>query len=110
MEKTLEKTITKEKLFNNPQTFNIRILNNQFSTFEFVILVLTKVYKMSTQDAFSLALKVHEKGSAICLENKPKSLCELVLDKTLKFITHSATNENDKLLYSCFKIEPAEEQ
>ena len=68
MSKTLT-TIRKRKLSTKttkPPYYNVILLNDDFTTMEFVIQVLIIFFKMTNNKAKNVMLKIHEEGSAIC--------------------------------------------
>jgi ATP-dependent Clp protease adaptor protein ClpS len=58
----LEKDEVKTK---RPRMWNIVFYNDDYTSMEFVIFVLTKVFHRSTEDALALTLVVHTKGKGI---------------------------------------------
>ena len=51
---------------NEPKKFKVIMLNDNYTTMEFVIEVLVNIFKKNQKEATDLTLKIHEKGSAIC--------------------------------------------
>ena len=49
-----------------PPYYNVILLNDDFTTMEFVIQVLIIFFKMTNNKAKNVMLKIHEDGSAIC--------------------------------------------
>jgi len=58
-------TIRKEKL-QSPRMYKVLMHNDDYTTMEFVILVLQKFFNKSTSEAESIMLAVHTKGFGIC--------------------------------------------
>ena len=48
-----------------PQRYKVIIYNDDFTTMEFVVLVLTQVFFKSEEDANALMLKVHHSDKAV---------------------------------------------
>ena len=48
-----------------PPYYNVILLNDDFTTMEFVIQVLIIFFKMTNNKAKNVMLKIHEEGSAI---------------------------------------------
>ncbi len=48
-----------------PSMWNVILLNDDYSTFDFVIFVLEKIFHKSHQDAVALMLDVHLSGKGI---------------------------------------------
>ena len=49
-----------------PPQFKVILLNDDYSTMDFVIEILQDIFKKSMKDATTLMLEVHNKGKAIC--------------------------------------------
>ncbi|QCD52282.1 ATP-dependent Clp protease adaptor ClpS [Campylobacter sp. RM16192] len=64
-ERTLENTSLKEKI-KFPKKFKVILLNDDVTSMDFVVDVLTQIFHHSAQSAITLMLKVHNEGSAVC--------------------------------------------
>lgn len=65
---TKEKSAIKERSrtgFDEPKHYNVIIFNDDFTTMDFVIEVLTKIFGKSFEDAKALMLAVHTEGKAV---------------------------------------------
>lgn len=65
---TKEKSAIKERSrtgFDEPKHYNVIIFNDEFTTMDFVIEVLTKIFGKSFEDAKALMLAVHNEGKAV---------------------------------------------
>ena len=49
-----------------PQKFKVILLNDDYSTMDFVIDVLTKVFRKSVDEASAIMLNIHNNGREIC--------------------------------------------
>ena len=49
-----------------PPYYNVILLNDDFTTMEFVVKVLIIFFKMTNHKAKNVMLKIHQNGSAIC--------------------------------------------
>ncbi len=49
-----------------PKKYKVLLLNDDFSTMEFVIEVLTKVFRKTLSEAEAIMLSVHNNGKAVC--------------------------------------------
>jgi ATP-dependent Clp protease adaptor protein ClpS len=58
-------TIRKEKL-QAPRMYKVIMHNDDYSTMEFVILVLQKFFQKNFDEAHSVMLEVHTKGFGVC--------------------------------------------
>jgi ATP-dependent Clp protease adaptor protein ClpS len=57
----LERSKTKR-----PRLYKVLLLNDDFTTMEFVIEVLNKFFSMNLEQATQIMLKIHNEGSAVC--------------------------------------------
>lgn len=65
---TKEKSAIKERSrtgFDEPKHYNVIIFNDDFTTMDFVIEVLTKIFGKNFEDAKALMLAVHNEGKAV---------------------------------------------
>ena len=49
-----------------PNRYEVILLNDDFTTMEFVVEVLMKFFNKSSTNAYSLMLKIHVEGEAVC--------------------------------------------
>jgi ATP-dependent Clp protease adaptor protein ClpS len=49
-----------------PKKYKVLLLNDNFSTMEFVIDILIKVFRQTESNAKEIMLKVHNEGRAVC--------------------------------------------
>ena len=61
-EKVQERTRTKQK---EPELYKVVLLNDDYTTMEFVVQVLEQVFQKSPAEAFRVMMQVHTQGSAI---------------------------------------------
>jgi len=57
--------ITQKKL-KKPKSFQVLLLNDDYTTMEFVVIVLMKFFSKSQDAAYALMLKIHIEGEAVC--------------------------------------------
>src|SRR5260370_1788977 len=76
----LEKDEVKAK---RPSMWNIVFYNDDYTSMDFVVFVLTKIFHRSTEDALALTLVVHTKGKGIAgtytFEVAEQKQCEVFL-------------------------------
>ena len=63
-----EQTAVRDRTDTNlrePRRYKVIIYNDDFTTMEFVVLVLTSVFFKSAEEAEALMLAVHKSGSAV---------------------------------------------
>jgi len=67
-----------------PKKYVVFLLNDDFSTMEFVIEILTKVFRKSLEESEQIMLSVHNNGKAICgIYTKEISLTKVSQVKTM---------------------------
>ena len=49
-----------------PKKYKVILLNDNYSTMDFVIEILTKIFRKTVDEATQIMLEVHEKGQGIC--------------------------------------------
>ena len=49
-----------------PKKYKVLLLNDDYSTMEFVIEILTRVFRKSIEESEQIMLNVHNNGKAIC--------------------------------------------
>lgn len=49
-----------------PKKYKVLLLNDDYSTMDFVIEILTKVFRKSLKESEQIMLNVHNNGKAIC--------------------------------------------
>ncbi|MBF0467076.1 MAG: ATP-dependent Clp protease adapter ClpS [Nitrospirae bacterium] len=58
-------TNVKEK-FKTPSLYKVILLNDNYTTMDFVVYVLRHIFNKPTDEATRLMLNVHRQGSAVC--------------------------------------------
>jgi ATP-dependent Clp protease adaptor protein ClpS len=67
-----------------PKLYRVILLNDDFTTMEFVIEVLTTFFSMGQERAMQVMLQVHNEGSAIC-GIYPKDIAETKVSQVSVF-------------------------
>lgn len=67
-----------------PRLFKVVLLNDDFTTMEFVIEVLRVFFSMSLERATQIMLQVHNEGSAVC-GVYPKDIAETKVSQVTEF-------------------------
>lgn len=72
--------LEKEKTeFNEPPKYKVILLNDDYTTFDFVVQVLVGIFKKNITQAVKITNDVHQKGSGIC-GVYPKEIAETKID------------------------------
>ncbi len=75
----LEKSKTKP-----PKLYKVVLLNDDYTTMDFVVEVLQTIFGMDFERANQVMLKVHQEGSAVCGVS-PKDLAETKVAQVVAF-------------------------
>lgn len=75
----LERNATKP-----PRQYRVRLLNDDFTTMEFVVEVLQVFFAMGREQAVQVMLKVHNEGSAVC-GVYPKDIAETKVKQVVDY-------------------------
>ena len=59
-------TVQIKRKIKRPNPFQVLLLNDDYTTQDFVIIVLQKFFYKNFDDATTLMLKIHNEGEAIC--------------------------------------------
>ncbi len=52
--------------FKEPTKYKVILLNDNYSTVDFVIEILMQIFKKNLEDATTITMNIHETGKAIC--------------------------------------------
>ena len=70
-----------------PSMYNVLLLNDDYTTMEFVIMVLEKVFNKKEEEATQIMLHVHKNGIGVCgtfTYEVAESKCKSVMDMAKK--------------------------
>lgn len=62
----IEIELSDEIQLQEPKKYNVFLLNDDYSTMEFVIDILIKVFRKNLKEAQDIMLKVHNNGKGLC--------------------------------------------
>lgn len=79
-------TLLERKATKPPKQYRVRLLNDDFTTMEFVVEVLQIFFSMGTEQAMQVMLKVHNDGSAVC-GVYPKDIAETKVQQVVGYAT-----------------------
>ena len=61
-----EYDVQEEIELEEPKKYKVLLLNDDFSTMEFVVEILTKVFRKSLEESEKIMLEVHNNGKGVC--------------------------------------------
>ncbi len=67
-----------------PRLYKVVLLNDDYTTMDFVVEVLQRIFGMDFERATQIMLKVHQEGSAVC-GIYPKDLAESKVEQVVAF-------------------------
>ena len=89
--------IKEEKKNKKPDLYKLILLNDDFTTMDFVVKILIMFLNKTSSEAQSLMLKVHNEGSAVC------GLFPIDVAKTIQKKIHNYSNINHQPLKCIIK-------
>lgn len=66
MSNEIEIELNEDLEVQEPKKYNVFLLNDDYSTMDFVIEVLVKVFRKTTNEAEAIMLSVHNNGKGLC--------------------------------------------
>lgn len=66
MSRDLEVDLAHKIEIGEPKKYKVVLLNDHYSTMDFVIEVLTKIFRKSIQEATEIMLNIHNNGRDVC--------------------------------------------
>lgn len=66
MANEIEIELNDEIEIQEPKKYNVFLLNDDYSTMDFVIEVLMKVFRKSVDDATKIMMNIHHNGKELC--------------------------------------------
>ncbi|MCK5295146.1 MAG: ATP-dependent Clp protease adapter ClpS [Arcobacteraceae bacterium] len=62
----IEHEVDEEIELKEPKKYKVLLLNDDYSTMEFVIEVLLRIFRKNDKEAGEIMMSVHENGKAVC--------------------------------------------
>ncbi|QEZ88578.1 ATP-dependent Clp protease adaptor ClpS [Aliarcobacter cibarius] len=66
MSNEIEIELSEDLEVQEPKKYNVFLLNDDYSTMEFVIDVLVKIFRKTVSEAEAIMLNVHNNGKGLC--------------------------------------------
>ena len=68
MNPDVKETVTSrtEDEVDEPSMYKVHLLNDDYTTMEFVVEILMSVFNKSVEDAYTIMLRVHREGIGLC--------------------------------------------
>ena len=82
-ESRVESGVVREEELKEPSLYRVILHNDDFTTMDFVVMVLMEIFRKSAEEAESIMLAVHEKGRGIC-GVYPKEIAEFRVGQVLR--------------------------
>lgn len=83
----VESGVVLEEELKEPSMYRVLLHNDDYTTMDFVVMVLEKIFHKTLAEAEAIMLAVHEKGSGVC-GVYPKEIAEFRVAQV-----HSRANE-----------------
>jgi ATP-dependent Clp protease adaptor protein ClpS len=83
MSEIFEKQIEKQKI-KPPQMWNVIMLNDDFTPFDFVMACLMQIFNKSAQEAFKITQDIHNSGKGI-VGQYPRDIAETKKEYAMAF-------------------------
>jgi len=62
----IEHELDEEIELQEPKKYKVLLLNDDYSTMEFVVEVLIRIFRKSQNEAAQITMQIHEQGKAVC--------------------------------------------
>ena len=62
----IEEEVEIELVLESPQMYRVILHNDDYTSMDFVVMILTNIFHKNHKEAEVLMITIHEKGSAIC--------------------------------------------
>ncbi len=66
VENEFESEFDEELESEEPKLYRVMLLNDDYTSMDFVIMVLVEIFHLSAQRATEIMYKIHEEGSGLC--------------------------------------------
>ena len=66
IDEQIENEFEEELELEEPKLYKVMLLNDDYTSMDFVIIILTQVFHQSSEQATAVMYKIHETGSGLC--------------------------------------------
>lgn len=66
IDEQIENEFEEELELEEPKLYKVMLLNDDYTSMDFVIIILTQVFHQSSEKATAVMYKIHETGSGLC--------------------------------------------
>ena len=82
-ESRVESGVVLEEELKEPSMYRVILHNDDFTTMDFVVMVLMEIFRKTAEEAESIMLAVHEKGRGVC-GVYPKEIAEFRVGQVMR--------------------------
>lgn len=61
-----EHSTSLDLILEHPKLYNVFLLNDDYTSMDFVVDILMKIFRRNFQDAHAIMIEVHQKGRGLC--------------------------------------------
>ena len=79
----LESAVIVEDDIREPSLYRVILHNDDYTTMDFVVSILTGVFRKTSQEAVEIMMAVHKEGQGVC-GVYPRELAEFRVEKTAR--------------------------
>ena len=62
----IQSELSEDIELKKPKMYKVMLLNDDFTSMEFVVSTLTGIFHKSEEDAYAIMLRIHNSGSGLC--------------------------------------------
>lgn len=66
LENEFENELSEEIDLRKPKMYKVMLLNDDYTSMEFVVNTLSTIFHKSEEEAYAITLKIHNSGSGVC--------------------------------------------
>jgi ATP-dependent Clp protease adaptor protein ClpS len=61
-----EHSTSLDLILEHPKQYNVFLLNDDYTSMDFVVEILMKLFRKNFQNAYSIMIEVHQRGRGLC--------------------------------------------